>query len=276
MNVFQLIHTVLDELYQAIPGAEKEKDASIQGMLRDLSHGFAKLTTENKISYCDPATRFAYICRYVTSHSNLVYQRIKCTPTLTKLFKKSEVHVSCVGGGPGSDLLGLLKYVSEHHNCPTLRCHLLDGENAWADAWSDVDQKLQAPCKISTYFLPMDVCSPASWRLHSKYLSADLFTLIYFMSEVYCRRSENQPYFDHLFGKMKKGALLLYVDNNSSYFYDWFDGLAKKHAVEILESEEVQMGMTADEEKKDLGKYFKKFGSPKLDANVAYRICKKT
>ena len=205
MNVFKLIQTVLDELYQAIPGNEEQKDALIAKRLNKLAEGFSKLSTENKITYSDPAVRFAYICRYVTSHSNLVYQRIKATSQLVKLFNKTEVHVSCVGGGPGSDLLGVLKYISELSSPPTLRCHLLDGENAWADAWSDVDQKLKSPCKISTYFLPMDVCQPSSWKLHAKYLSADLFTMIYFMSEIYCKKSQNQEYFDHLFGNMKRG-----------------------------------------------------------------------
>jgi hypothetical protein len=87
------------------------------------------------------------------------------------------VNLSCVGGGPGSDLLGVLKYVSNLKNPPVLRCHLLDGENAWADAWSDVDQKLQSLSTISTYFLPMNVCDPPNWKLHSKYLQADLFTM---------------------------------------------------------------------------------------------------
>lgn len=275
MNVFKLIHSVLDELYEAIPGDEEQKDASIQKRLQDLTAGFSKLTVENKISYSDPAVRFAYIYRYVTSHSNLVYQRVQSTPELVKLFKKPEIHVSCIGGGPGSDLLGVLKYITVKGLCPTLRCHLLDGENAWADAWSDVDQKLQTPCKISTYFLPMDVCDPASWKLHSKYLSADLFTMIYFMSEVYCRQSENEPYFNHLFSKMKKGALLLYVDNNAKCFYDWFDKLASKHGLKVLAAEETTVGMTVDEEKKDLGKYFNKFGPVKLDANIAYRVCRR-
>ena len=180
MNVFKLIQTVLDELYEAIPGDEEKKDAAISKRLTKLADGFKKLTTENNITYTDPAVRFAYIYRYVTSHSNLVYQTIKSTPQLVTLFNKTEVQVSCVGGGPGSDLLGILKYISESSQCPTLRCHLLDGENAWADAWSDVDQKLTSPCKISTYFLPMNVCQPNSWKLHSKYLTADLFTMIYF------------------------------------------------------------------------------------------------
>jgi hypothetical protein len=76
MNVFQLIHTVLEEIYDAVPGDETKKDAKIQARLQELSDGFSKLITENKITYTDPATRFAYIYKYVTSHSNLVYQCI--------------------------------------------------------------------------------------------------------------------------------------------------------------------------------------------------------
>ena len=80
------------------------------------------------------------------------------------------------------------------------------------------------------------------------------------MSEVYCLKSKNEDYFEHLFGGMKKGALLLYVDNNASTFYKWFDDMAAKHNLNALDSKELTIGMPVDEEKKDLGKYFKKFG----------------
>ena len=275
MNVFQLINTVLEEIYEAVPGDEAKKDAKIQARLQELSDGFSKLITQNKITYTDPATRFAYIYKYVTSHSNLVYQCIRTNPELIKLFKSKTMNLSCIGGGPGSDLLGVLKYVSNLKAPPALRCHLLDGENAWADAWSDVDQKLQSPSTISTYFLPMNVCDPSNWKLHSKYLQADLFTMIYFLSKIYCKREQSQPYFDHLFASMKKDALVLYIDNNDSRFYEWFDEFAGKHNLEVLERDEQKMGMTTDEEKKDLGKFYKKFTPVKLEANVAHRICRK-
>jgi hypothetical protein len=74
---------------------------------------------------------------------------------------------------------------------------------------------------------------------------------------------------------MKKGALVLYIDNNDSRFYEWFDDLAGKHNLEVLGADEQKMGMTKDEEKKDLGKFYKKFSPVKLEANVAYRICRK-
>src|SRR6516164_2783335 len=207
MNVFQLIHTVLDELYAAIPGSDIEKDDAVKKQLTALNDGYSKLSVKNNITYTDPATRFAYIYRYVTSHSNLVYQAISSTTELVELFKCPKVNVSCVGGGPGSDLLGILKYLSFGKNkCTNVRCHLLDGENAWADAWSDVDQKLASQCTISTYFLAMNICEAKSWSLHSKYLNADLITMIYFMSEIYSRQKESQPYFEHLFQRAKKGS----------------------------------------------------------------------
>ena len=276
MQVFDLVKTVLDENYDKIPGTEKEKDTSISDQLTALSAAYLNLKKKNSLDYAKAKTRFAYIYKYVTSHANLVYQRIAISKPLRKLFEKPQVAVSCIGGGPGSDLVGILKYLADYgEDTPFLRCHILDGENAWADAWSDVDQKLETECKISTYFLQMDVTNSASWEKHSKYLTADLFTMIYFASEIYSRRDKAEPFFKHLFKNMKPGALLLYVDNNAPCFTDWFDELANSNGLHMLEADEAVEKMTVDEEKKALGKYLKKFGAVKLQADAAYRICKK-
>jgi putative SAM-dependent methyltransferase len=279
MQVFDLVKTVLDENYDKITGTEKEKDARIAHQLNALSSAYSELKKKNSLDYGRPKTRFAYLYRYVTSHANLVYQRIRSSKPLRKLFENDQVAVSCVGGGPGSDLVGILKYLAElpeDKPIPVLRCHILDGENAWADAWSDVDQKLETDCKISTYFLQMDVTNSDSWAKHSKYLNADLFTMIYFASEIYSRRDSAKPFFDHLLTHMKLGALLLYIDNNSECFTDWFDGLIASNGLEPLDANEAIEKMTVDEEKQALGKYLKKFGAVKLEANAAYRICRKT
>jgi len=51
--------------------------------------------------------------------------------------------------------------------------------------------------------------------------------------------------------------------------------LAKKYGVEILKSTKALMTVPTDENKHDLGKYYEKFGHPKLKANIAYRIGRK-
>jgi hypothetical protein len=107
------------------------------------------------------------------------------------LFKSNELRISCVGGGPGSDLLGVYKYVlhrqaiKPHDKMPNMTFHLLDKEDAWGESWSDVDAMTKSAISSSTMFRIIDVCDPVSWEKHKKFLQADLFTFVYFFSEIF-------------------------------------------------------------------------------------------
>ena len=275
MNCFQLIKTVLDEAYEAIPGTKPEREASVSASLKSLSKDYASLTKTGCLDYRKPCRRFAYIFRYTTSHANIVYQLIESSKILSKVFDSKKVLISCVGGGPGSDFLGILKYCQSAKKSPEVKCLLLDRDPAWGESWSDVDDKVGSKMRLSTVFNSFDVTDPDQWSTFTKHFQADLFTLIYFMSEVYALRTKADSYFNALMSSMQKGALMLFVDNNDSRFVDWFDGLAKTNGLKVLEQGSGTLTMPMDENKKDLEPYFTKFGHPKLQADVAWRVVQK-
>ena len=275
MNCFQLIKTVLDEAYAAIPGTEAEKDAAIKAELAQLSMEYRILVVQGCLDYSNPCRRFAYIYRYTTSHANLVCSKIELYPTLQKMFDKEKLVVSCIGGGPGSDFLGIMKYCLNAKKTLDLKCLILDRDPAWSESWADVDDKVQATFRISTSYQPIDVTDPTSWRQFTKHFAADFFTLIYFISEVYAAREKAEEYFVELFCKMKPGAVLLYIDNNNASFTDWFDSLVAKANFTVVSANVGQECMPWDEDKADLEPYLTKFGSPKLKPDIAYRIVRK-
>jgi hypothetical protein len=119
-------------------------------------------------------------------HANIVFETIKLETGLQKLFKSSELKISCVGGGPGSDLLGVYKYIvhrqtiKPNDSMPNMTFHLLDKEDSWGESWSDVDAMTKSAISSSTMFRIIDVCDQKSWEKHKKFLQADLFTFVYF------------------------------------------------------------------------------------------------
>lgn len=275
MNCFQIIKTVLDEAYAEIQGSDEEKDKLISEALEKLSADYSNLLNGAVIDYANPDTRFAYIYKYVTSHANLVFKITLNNKDLGLLFDRDKITVACIGGGPGSDFLGILKYLIVNDKKPVTRFKLCDREKTWAESWSDVDDKVDAEFRISTSYLSIDVTNPEDWKSHAKYYQSDLFTMIYFISEVHAHKKLANEYFNELFSRAKSGALFLFVDNNNQEFYSWFDDLALENNVEIIKREETFMTIPFEEEKSDLGVYFEKFSSPKLKANVAWRIGRK-
>lgn len=278
MKVFELIKTVLDEIYVRIDGDEADKDKRIKEALESLRETYLN-SAETGVSndYADLVTRFAYIYKYVTSHANVVYQLVTYCPELASLFDKKQVAITCVGGGPGSDFLGLLKFIIKNGQKPHLRLNLFDKEATWNECWQDVDEKLSSQLLISNSFSQFDVTDPETWKNYNKFLMSDLFTMVYFMSEINALRDKAEPFFSNLFGNAKQSSLMLFVDNNNKDFpYGWFDELVAKHNWKVIKSGKGELKMDDwSEEKSDLGDYYKKFGSPKLTANVAWRICQK-
>ena len=183
--------------------------------------------------------------------------------------------MSCLGGGRASHFLGILKYCLKNEIKPELKIHILDRDPAWGESWTDVDEKCSQALKVSAVHVPFDVTDPTNWRVFKKHFNSDMFTMIYFMSEVYAMKSKANQYFDTLFASARPGAKMLYIDNNDSRFTSWFDGLASQFDWETSYGTKGREQMPWDEQKVDLGAYYKKFPDPKLTSNVAIRVITK-
>lgn len=281
MECFKVVMEVLDESYHSIPGDSTAKDAAIKGELERLSRHYLNLTRSGAVDYSNSVTRFAYIYKYVTSHANMVYDAIRDYKELAEIFERDIVRVACIGGGPGSDFLGVLKYLIRTSQTPYLRCATLDRDRTWGESWRDVDEKVDANFRLSTSFDQLDITDASTWKPQVKYLQSDLFSMIYFMSEVYKEKDETNEYFKHLFGGAKSGSFFLFIDNNSPEFYNWFDELAGSNSVDVIHREQGRTRLYDGlEQKADLGVYYEKFGSlnhcrPKLEAQIALRIGRK-
>ena len=283
LNIFTLVKSVLDETYADIPGSDPAKDAAIQKACETLSSNYGNvIAAGSKVDFGDPAVRFAYLYRYVTSHANIVYELIATESVLRSLFSSETLRAVGIGGGPGSELLGILKYAAMRAAAgkalPKFKFTLFDRAYAWGESWSDVDDKIEeenVSFKTSTIFLPLDVTDPGTYEDYKKHLDSDLFLMVYFLSEVYAQRSKCGAYFDGLLSGASPGAVFVLVDNYDSRLSDWFAEACKKHGLEILKSANMVAQLPSDEEKSALAPYYPKFGSPKLQTNIHCCIARK-
>ncbi|MBL8760168.1 MAG: hypothetical protein JNL50_02610 [Phycisphaerae bacterium] len=276
LTLAQLIKVVLDEAYQDIPGTTAEKDKAIKSELERLSANYGDLKNSKRVAidYSSAVARFAYIYKYTVAHADYIKQVIESNKALRDLFTRTDVAVACLGGGPGSDLLGILKYMIKAGSKSALTCYLFDRERAWGDSWSEVAKTLKATFPLFPVFQQMDVTDKTTWEGYKKFLHADLFTMSYFLSEVWSFQKEAAAFFEHVFKHAKKGAMFLFIDNNDQKgeFPAWFDSMAKAHGVTVVASNACEMAFSVDEEKKDLDPYYTKFDWPKRKSNVVVRV----
>lgn len=276
----QLVKQVLDDAYNEIDDPST-RDACIKAELTGLGKEYEGLRDLSKppIDYSGDIKRFAYLYKYTVAHSDYVMQVVNRSKSIKDLLSRPGVltRVACLGGGPGSDFLGMLKWMLNNNiEQARLHCELYDKEPAWANTWSDVVPTLgDVPFDFSTAFMPMDVTVPATWEHFRKLDKADLFTLSYFISEVWKVRTQAEAFFTFCFTRMKKGSTVLFIDNDATSFTDWFDALAARNNLKVLMANSEEMAFSNDEQKADLGEYFTKFGWPKRAAKVVYRVLAK-
>lgn len=287
MTIFELVKIALDELYSAAKlehGLKVDKQIAAQLSYLSRSYGDLLSASRKPINYKDPAVRFAYVYKYVAAHGDYIVQVLqKLQDKRTKpIFGAKHVQVSCIGGGPGSDIIAVLKYLDEYAGIEPVskvRCYLLDGEQSWADAWTELDERLKTDVAVNTNFQPLDVANPLSWRLQKKFLHADLFTMSYFVSEVAYLDSEGvvSKFWTQLFTEAKPGAFFLYIDNGSEKFNQYIDKISKGvNLAKIMGANNVRFIPRFSEQASELAEYNKKFShNPKIQTTLSYRVLRK-
>lgn len=278
MKLMQLVKKVLDEAYGEIEYLG-DRDAAIRGEIDEMIKEYREGLVDDgqpAIDYSGDARRFAYLYKYTVAHADYIMQLIGLTKAIQHVLSRKEgiTRVACLGGGPGSDFLGILKWMLKNNvDGVTLHCELYDKEPAWANTWSDVVPLLgSVPFGFSTAFMPMDVTQPATWEHYRKLDKADLYTLSYFVSEVWKFRTQAEAFFSYCFSRMKPGSHILFVDNDAECFTAWFDALTARHNLETVFTGSTELAFSNEEEKNDLGEHFSKFGWPKRKSRAAYRV----
>lgn len=288
MTSFELVKIALDGLYAeatVLHGAAT--DSIISQRMTYLSTSYSGLNNTNRlpVDYKDPATRFAYVFKYVATHSDYIVQILNQLRSEVggTVFDMENLRLSCIGGGPGSDIIGVLRYLDERKASEPVKkvtCYLLDREQAWADTWTELDDSMNLGTGLNVNFQPFDVTKPTSWAQQTKFQQADLFTMSYFVSEVKSLDVNGivSSFWTTLFQNAKPGALFLYDDNGHDSFNSYFDGLWKAAGLElIVHATNEPIWPRGVEQASELKEYMTKFGqSPKLKTPLTYRVLRKS
>src|ERR1700733_10692819 len=180
VTCFQVVKTILDRLYPEMPGEDQEKDGAIVGHLESLSEQYKGLGKGVQVDYDHPAARFAYMFAYSPCHTYLVYRTIANVPKLRLLFERPTLNIACLGGGPGSDLLGIAKYIlSQDADRPYLRFSVLDRQPGWENCWRHLHDSIAGHI-LDIEFQTHHVTSVAAGKTAPPtYPEADLITMVY-------------------------------------------------------------------------------------------------
>ncbi|XP_019617080.1 PREDICTED: uncharacterized protein LOC109464514 [Branchiostoma belcheri] len=179
--------------------------------------------------------QFGYIYKHAMFSARSLSKVMHRSNVLNKLEEKSSITIACLGGGPGSDVLGVLDYFRDFEG--QLNIQLYDRKNKWGKCWKSlqaaIDEELHDP-RVTVSFHDFDVTTADKNKPDIQ--DADVITMHYFMEEVYSEREKEEvkECFDHIIQTAKPGALFLY---SGMYMYqatDWVHRLLKDNC-KVLE-----------------------------------------
>lgn len=141
----------------------------------------------NKISYDCEEKRKLYLLRYFFVHSMENYHGAKSIPcdVIDGWFENGHVDILSIGGGPGSDVCGVLEYLEEEAKTRQVNLSInvvrLDIEDQWDEAFKDVMERFFPSANYRTVHLDanegFETISDESFDLATaSYLTSELST----------------------------------------------------------------------------------------------------
>ena len=264
-------------MYENVPG---ERDALIVHALKCLHERYEDPTKPGQaLDFADPAIQFAYVFTYLACHACLVSRIVQRSGALQKLFRDGPPIVTSIGGGPGSDVIGVLKYLECEEAClfPPVRAldyFILDEEEAWLDVREYIWDELNTTVLQSSQHYTFDVREPGDYPKRRDYCEANLFVMMYFLSEIWSIRNDAETFFRDLLKRARSNSIFLLIDNNKSIFFSYFRRLAEESSAILSEGPPgIEWRVPCEKGWLVLKEYKEKFGYyPKLTANIRWEV----
>ncbi|XP_072030914.1 tetratricopeptide repeat protein 37-like [Amphiura filiformis] len=204
-----------------------------------------------RIHWGEPDKQCAYMIRFFLIHCQFVPWLLRCTPNiLTKFPAGNHLRVCCIGGGPGSDIIGLITFLRSINRNTRLTCHILDKYPDWNKVWKTIQPRLPPPA-VNASYLPLDITSsnPLDSRIVEAIRNADIVTFVKSVSPAVAFIKDppplNQKYpfmpiqsqrgaIPTILRTLKSGALVVYIDNQQGDQNKLFRSMAVSEGLKLI------------------------------------------
>ena len=216
---------------------------------------------------------------------------------ISSLFtSERSISLCCLGGGPGSEIVGVAKWIVRHQLDTTqLEVLVTDKCQRWQRQWEPVRDTLNTnflagsaiPAKkpslvVSGEFAEVDVIDPGFAQLSSLTRGFDLYVISYVVSHIYTDDglSQFRKFMRSVIDAAPEGSKFLFIDRNERE-QEW-----NKSVTTLLDHPRIDISDTyfsssnspgdRQEEKKDLGVLYEHLDvDPRLSWNIFWMVSTK-
>ena len=206
-------------------------DASVSESLESLRAAYEGLTVQNRdpIDYTDLPTQAAYVFAYAIGRAEFTYQLLKRHRAALgePIFTKKTARITSLGGGPGSEIAGVIKYLLDPEsgeNVSSVKYWVFDKDGEWEHICQSVVDDLSEHIPIELEYASLDLCDDQECGKIS--LAGDDLLILSFVISELCALSDKAKAAEglrQLYKTLDGGARIFYNDSNASSFYYFFN-----------------------------------------------------
>ena len=201
-------------LARGVHGAEFAKQALAQfGDMQGKDYS----TTENP-DYRSDTKKFCYLYKYSVPHGYYIYVALKNLRPKIKpsIFSRNPTRIACIGGGPGTEIIGLARYFREieaENLKNVVEVTIFDKEPSWEEACNRVLNCVSLGLDIRLKFREFDATDSSTYG-NIDFSKFHLVMANFFASEIRKAKiiTASRAFWKHMFDSMGAGKIFLAVD----------------------------------------------------------------
>jgi hypothetical protein len=283
---FERAKVVIDALLpvaaELVTGSVDDLVGTRLASLRFAYSGQLLKNNRNAIDYSKLTTKIGYVYRSLPAHADWVYQALQMAPrSVERILSQKRVKVCCIGGGPGSDILGVVKFLEQNDlDPPELDVTVLDYDPMWKIVRRELIKTFEFDLRRHTH-QDFDAGKDGKWTDSWAFVNSDIVTFSFSLSEFWSFNESGavSNFVDRLLTGMKAGALIVYVDNGGPDFCALAEAEFDRDDVELVGSRDSEKLLIGFDERRDVleDAYKARFKNEwtKMRGNVALRVWKK-
>lgn len=195
-----------------------------------LEAAYATLYEQDRdpINYSPLSAQAAYVFAYAPTRAEYTRQFLQRHRAAfgKPLFDRQSVKVVSFGGGPASELVGLIRYLEDpdaDEDVQRIEYKVFDKDGDWADVAAEIANAVETDIEIEIRYEEVDAAS-RSLMNRIDLSNTDLVIFSYVMSELAKLGRSNQiaVNFRTILEHMKINSKILFIDNKHRIFIEYF------------------------------------------------------
>lgn len=193
--------------------------------------------------------KFCYLYKYTVSHGYYIYSSLKRLRPKIKpsIFSRNPTQIACIGGGPGTEIVGLCRYFreveAENLGNPVV-ITVFDKEAGWAEACQRVLACVSPGLNVTLKFVQFDATDKSTYD-SIDFSGFHLVMANFFASEI--RKAKiiqtSKAFWKHMFASMGAGKIFLAVDfaDNAGVGWRYIESIIPSSATVVISNAEIGM-----------------------------------